>query len=194
MDFNLSSLLSMARFTIADPRGGARYVMGLNLPMAARWTALALSAVLAAVLTQVSIAMMPPVDQEMLGQMIGSPIQMAMLQGMVMVALVGAIYLIGHWRGGKGSFADALVLMCWLQFILLCLQIVQLALQLVLPMVADLLGLVGLGLFLWLLTNFTAELHGFRSLGLVFLGIIGSLFGITLLVVVMIILFIPVGA
>lgn len=194
MELSLSALLALARFTVANPRGGARFVLGLNLPLAARWTALALNAVLAAVFTHLSIALMPAAQREELAQVIGSPIQMAVLQGFVMVALVAAITLIGRMRGGRGSFADAIVLMAWLQFILLGLQMVQLALQLVVPLLADLVGLAGLGLFVWLLTNFTAELHGFRSLGLVFLGMLVSLLALTLGIVVLLMLFVSLGA
>ena len=60
--------------------------------------------------------------------------------------------------------------MIWLQFIMALLQAVQLVAVLILPLLAALLGLVGLGLFFWLLTGFVAELHGFRSPMQVFAG------------------------
>jgi hypothetical protein len=63
-----------------------------------------------------------------------------------------------------------------LQFILLCVQGAQLVALLVVPPLADLLSVAGLVVFLWLLTAFVAELHGFASMGRVLAGIIGSLF------------------
>jgi hypothetical protein len=75
-------------------------------------------------------------------------------------------------RGGRGTFRDALLLIAWLQFILLCVQALQLLLGLALPPAAELVGLIGLLLLVWLLTNFTAVLHGFTSLWTVFLGLV----------------------
>jgi hypothetical protein len=82
-------------------------------------------------------------------------------------------------RGGTGTFPDALILMVWLQFILLCVQLVQVLAGVMLPVLADLIGLAGLGLLLWLLTNFVAELHGFRSLIAVFAGLVAGAFAFT---------------
>ena len=65
-----------------------------------------------------------------------------------------------------------LLLMAWLQFILLCLQVLQLVTQVLLPPLSELLGLVGLALFFWLLTNFIAELHGFGSLVKTFVAVL----------------------
>jgi len=54
---------------------------------------------------------------------------------------------------------------------------------LALPLLAELLGLMAMGLFLWLLTVFTAELHGFRRLGMVFLGILATALAVGVLFV-----------
>ncbi len=97
-----------------------------------------------------------------------------MLQGVVLlVASCWLIYRIGRAAAGTGSFADALLVMVWLQFIMLGLQVGAAcgadARCRRWPAIVELGGLV---LFLWLLTNFIAELHGFRSLALVFGGIV----------------------
>ena len=68
------------------------------------------------------------------------------------------------------------LLIAWLQFIMVCIQVVQTALMLIVPPFASLLGIAGLVLFMWLLTNFIAVIHGFRSLGQVFVMILVSLF------------------
>ena len=70
MDLSLSTLLSLARFTVQNPREGARMVMRANLPMTARWVALALMAVASAILAHLAFALMPvEAQQAMAGAM-----------------------------------------------------------------------------------------------------------------------------
>ena len=88
--------------------------------------------------------------------------------------------LVGPRDRGTGSFEEALLLITWMQFIFVVLQVVQSLAFIFFPVVAGLIGIVALGLFFWLLTNFIAVLHGFSSLGLVLVGIIGSAIGIVM--------------
>lgn len=176
MDLTLASLLQLARFTVQSPREGARMVMQANLPMPARWVALALMAVVSSVVAHLSMGLMPAEAQAQMGGMMASPISTAILQAGLMVVSVHAVFWIGRWRGGKGSFADALILVGWLQFILLILQVVQIAAQVILPPVSNLIGFASIGIFLWLLSNFIAELHGFRSVFMTMLGVLATLF------------------
>ncbi|MFN3145271.1 MAG: hypothetical protein ACE368_08365 [Paracoccaceae bacterium] len=83
--------------------------------------------------------------------------------------------------GGGGSLDDTILLMAWMQWILVGLQVIQILALLVIPPLVGLIVLAGMGLFFWLLTNFVAELHGFRSLGRVFMIILLSMVGITIL-------------
>lgn len=176
MELTFATLLKMARDSILAPRAGAASVMALDLPPKVGWWALMLMAVGSALLTHLSIAMMPAETQAYLGGAMSSPVRTAILQWIVMLLSVQAIHKIGRWRGGKGSLPDAVILVAWLQFILLCVQVVQLVAQVILPPFAEMLGLAGLVLFFWLLTNFIAELHGFRSLALTFIGVLITLF------------------
>ena len=96
----------------------------------------------------------------------------------LLVVMVFAIHWVGRALGGRGSLEESILLVSWLQFIMVCLQVVQTLSLLVLPVVASLLGVVGLVLFLWLLTNFVAVLHGFKSLAQVFVMILVSAFGL----------------
>lgn len=176
MDLTLASLLQLARFTVQSPREGARMVMQANLPMPARWVALALMAVVSSVVAHLSMRMMPAEAQAQMGGMMASPISTAILQAGLMVVSVHAVFWIGRWRGGRGSFADALILVGWLQFILLILQVVQIVAQVILPPLSNLIGFASIGIFLWLLSNFIAELHGFRSVFMTMLGVLATLF------------------
>ena len=177
MDLTLPNILALVRLTLQSPRDGARRVMALDLPINVRWLALILVAVGSAIGTHLSIALMPPEQREIMLTLIASPVRTALLQAGIWAVIAAAIAVGGRMRGGTGSFPDALILMVWLQFILLCVQLVQVLVGIAVPMLADLIGLAGLGLLLWLLTNFVAELHGFRSLIAVFAGIVAGAFG-----------------
>ena len=67
--------------------------------------------------------------------------------------------------------------MVWLQLLTVALQLLQLVASVIAPPLAGLIGLGGFVLFLWLMTAFIAELHGFRSRGLVFLGMVLTALG-----------------
>lgn len=172
MDLSLTSLFALLQFTLRRPRDSARELLGMELPEAGRWIAFLLVAVGSAIGTHLSIAVLPPEQRAVLEQMFDSPIRTAMLQGGIWLVITMLITAVGRMRGGRGTFGGALLLVAWLLFILLCVQALQVALGVVLPPLADLVGLVGLGLMLWLMTNFVAELHGFTSLWQVFLGLV----------------------
>ena len=175
MDLTLPGLLRLARETIQDPKGGARRIMALDAPMGARWSALALMAVASALLTHASFALAPPATRDFFATAMASPLRTAVLQGAAMVLGVMAIHRIGVARGGRGALPEAISLMAWLQFILLVLQVAQLVAQVILPPLAEIIGVLGIGLFFYLLTNFVAELHGFRSLASTFMGILATM-------------------
>ncbi|MDO8885151.1 MAG: Yip1 family protein [Pseudotabrizicola sp.] len=193
MDLSLSTLLSLARFTIQNPREGARMVMGANMPIGARWVALALMAVVSAILAHLAFALMPlEVRQQMAGAM-SSPVTSAVMQGALMLGAVFVIHYVGRWRGGVGRFEDALILMIWLQFILLILQVVQIVTQVLLPPLSVIVGYASVGIFLWLLSNFVAELHGFKSVLMTFFGVLLALLAIGFVLAIVLIPFIAPG-
>lgn len=171
MDLTPALLMRMVRDTLVAPRAGAARMLGFGFAPVVGWISLLLMAVASTILTHISFAMMPEDAQAFWAAAMGSPVRTAILQWAVLLVSVHAIHKIGRWRGGKGSLDGAVILVAWLQFILLCVQIAQLVAQALVPPFADILGLIGLVLFLWLLTNFVAELHGFPSLALTFLGI-----------------------
>lgn len=193
MDLNLQALLALARFTLQSPREGARRVMKAAVPVQARWVALGVTAIVSAMLAHLSIALMPIEFRAQMGQGM-SPFVTAVVQAGLMVASVYLVHAVGRWRGGTGSFEDALILMVWLQFILMMLQLLQIVVQVVLPPLSDLVGLISVAVFLWLLSNFVAELHGFRSVGKVFFGILLMIFVFGLLLAFLLFPVIGVGA
>jgi hypothetical protein len=179
MELTPAFLLRMVRKTIVAPRAGAAAVLDMGFSASVGWLALMLMAIGSTLLTHISFAMMSQEAQDFWGAAMGSPMRTAMLQWVVLLISVHAIHKIGRWRGGVGSLNNAVILVAWLQFILLCVQVLELVIEPLVPAAAAMLGVFGLVLFLWLLTNFIAELHEFRSLGMVFFGIVLTLFAMS---------------
>jgi hypothetical protein len=174
MTLTMNGLFAMALRTIRNPREGATEVLSLGIPREALWPGLALVVVLSILLAQVtSLVMTGSAGME---EMPVGPAATGFIQLLLLVVMVFAIFWIGRSMGGTGSFEETILLVAWLQFIMVCIQVVQTALMLVVPPFASLLGIAGLVLFMWLLTNFVAVIHGFRSLGQVFVMILVSLF------------------
>lgn len=190
IDGTLAGLLQAARFTVQDPRAGARALMAMRLPMSVRWLAFGLVVTGSSLMTVLAVRFSPAGSDPAVAQVLSQPIALALMQGVVMLVFAQLMARVGQLAGGKGGFADALLLLTWVQVILMLLQIAQIVLELALPPLADLLGLLGLGLMFWLVTNFVAELHGFTSLGAVFAGVICTLlvagFVVTMLLVALV--------
>jgi len=107
--------------------------------------------------------------------MMAAPLDLALGHAVAFLLLTGAIYAMGRAVGGQGSFADSLTILVWFQLVLLCVQLVLLLVQLLVPPLVNVTSIVAMVLFFWLLTGFVAELHGFKSLGMTFLGIIAAM-------------------
>lgn len=174
IDGTLAGLLEAAKFSVLDPRAGARRLMAMQLPMPVRWLAFGLVIAGSSVLTVVAVQLGPTGGDPETARILTQPFGLALLQGSVLLIFAQLMARVGQMAGGRGAFPDALLLLTWAQIIMMLLQVVQVALELILPDVAALLGLAGLVLMLWLVTNFVAELHGFTSLGAVFAGVIGT--------------------
>ncbi len=172
---NLGHLLRMARETITNPREGAATILGLHLSVPALRVAFGLVVVLSMLLGELAVLISPPPPEGMLNV---SPVVMGLLQAAFMFVIAHAITLIGRWFGGTGRFEGALSLIIWMQFIFLCIQVVQLVAMVIIPPVAGLITILAMGLFFWLLVNFIAALHSFTSLGMIFVATILSAFGI----------------
>lgn len=178
--------------TVREPRAAARRILSMQLASGTVWKSFALVVVLSAVAGWLTLAVMPAETAPMMpGQ--ASPLSLAVVQGLSTLLLAGGVAFGGRIFGGRGAFAGALVLVVWLEFLLVCLQALQFFLMLVLPTLSTLVGFVAVGLFLWILTNFVAELHGFKSLGKVFAGIVGGFLVAGLLILALFGPLVPVG-
>ena len=172
-------LFGMALQTVPEPRKVARDVFSFGAPRSALWQILALLLVAMTFFAVISSVLFP-VDAAEMGAILGdeavapafvSPIVTGLVQATTAVITVWAIYWIGRALGGTGSFDEALLTVIWLHFVLLILQIGILVLGLFAPAMALLLTVMSFVMTFWLLSHFVAEMHGFRSAGSVFAGI-----------------------
>ena len=188
MDLNLAALLMQVRDTLANPRGGARRIMELRLSAQTGWSAVALMAVVSTLMAYVSFPLSPVNARAFFAEAMSIPLRTAFLQLFVWVAGTFAIYRLGRARGGRGTMAEAISLVAWLQFVMLVLQIVTLLAQVLVPPLAGVLALAEIVVFFWLLVNFVAELHGFKSLVATFAGVLA---GMCLLLLALAIILVP---
>lgn len=184
----IDTALRLARLSLADPQKGARAVLNLGIPMPARTVGLVLMAVASAILMHIGALLLPPTEDPVANFITGSPIRSAVVQWLILFLSVVLIDRIGRARGGTGSFADAMLIVVWLQILMLALQAVQLLALVIVPPLAALLNIAGLLLFFWLMTSFIAELHGFASRQAVFFGIVVTAIAVAFVLVVVVVL------
>lgn len=167
--------------TIVSPRSAARTLLAMNLAVEVRWVGLALVSVLTLFQMNLTLFFVPidaltPIEATMRNPLAGVPIQAASL-----VVIAAAMSRVGQMFGGEGQFSDALLLIVWLEFVLLCLQIVQLALLLVAPALGTVVSFLAMGLFVWAMAHFISELHGFKSMPKVVIGMFLTFIALALL-------------
>ncbi|KAF0675040.1 Yip1 family protein [Profundibacterium mesophilum] len=176
----LSDLGSLVGDTLRAPRETFARLSAWRLSVPVLSQALLLVVVLSVLLAELSNLMVSYLHPPGVGVMLLSPMFFGALQLALLVGMLFAILLVGRALGGHGDLAGSILLVSWLQFIMVCVQLVQSAALLLVPSLAWAIGVGGLVLFLWLLTNFIAELHGFTALGRVFAMILFTMLGVAL--------------
>lgn len=166
----------MLRETIVAPSAAARRLMAMRLEPGAVWTAFALVMVLGMLLA-LAMQLAFPVPKEFLDQspllrLQNQPLLMVAIQALFLVGVAWAMAAIGRRFGGRARLEDTLLLVAWMEFVLLVVQVAQIAATFFVPPVATLIGIAGFVLFFRLLTVFTAEANGFASLAAVFMGVL----------------------
>lgn len=183
-------LVALMRLTLTEPRRAARLLLAQDVPMRARTVGLLLVAVVSALLASLQIGQGPQTLDPLTDLMMASPFRAAVVQWLFLALSVVLVHRVGKAFGGRGSFPDTLLVVVWLQLIPVALQALQLVVSVLSPPLAGLIGLGGFAYFLWLMTAFIAELHGFASRGLVFLGMAltalgtGFVLGLVLILIV----------
>ncbi|WP_420344074.1 YIP1 family protein [Paenirhodobacter sp.] len=161
MDF--AFLRALIFGSLRDPQGAARAILALDLPASARWIAFGAVICLSAALGTGAEILFAFITKQDLGTPT-PPLPMALMQAGLILYGAWAVGFFGRKMGGAGRFADALVLIVWLEFMLILGQCVQLLIMVFFPLIS-VVGTLGLVLLLfWLLINFTAALHGFSNI------------------------------
>ncbi len=165
---------ALIALTLTEPRQAARRLMAMNLPAEARWLGLGLVVVMTMLTLQLIRLVLPDADPSPFGAAMGHPVSGFAFQAGSILVVSAVMAGAGRLFGGQGRFQDALLLMVWLEFVLALIAVLQLLLILVLPVAASILSIVALGLFLWLMVQFSAALHGFANLWAVLAGMVAS--------------------
>lgn len=175
MKFEWGYLFGMVLQTVPEPRKVARDVQSLPLSRGILWQMLALLLV-ATTFLGVIASILYPVDPEAFGPLFVDPIITGIAQAAVAVLTVFGIYWVGRMVGGTGSFDQALLTVIWLHFVLLIVELGVIFLGAFAPGIALLLWILGMVMTFWILSHFIAEMHGFNNAGMVFVGIILTMF------------------
>ena len=178
MAFDYKTILSQVVLTLRDPRASARWVINQGIPTRQAWEILLVvilgNVVLAGIL---SITLGGSLE----GAGFLGPFGLAALQAGFLWVLVHLVDKVGRKMGGVGTLSQSIMAIAWMQVVLLVLQIALLIIFQIIPVGPGYVNIIAVGAFFWLLSNFVAELHGFSSRLLVFIGILVGMFALGLL-------------
>lgn len=169
-------LADLVVLTLREPAAALQVLRGLDLPVSARWMALVLAVSLSTLLASLSLMLFPVEVDNPVSRMLSEPLPLAGVQFAAMVVSALMMAQVGRLFGGQGDFADALLVIAWVELVLVGLQAAQVVMMLLFPATAALLSVLAFGLFIYLAISMTKALHGFSSTGKVVLGFFGSLF------------------
>lgn len=182
MQFDINTIAAEMRAAVQDPRASARRVIAANLSLNTSALALLIVAILTGIISAFVGQMAQGGDTAAMPMAALSPVQWAIMQIAAMFVGASLIAAVGRGFGGQGTLAQSIALLAWAEFIVLMVQIAQVAAMFIIPPAAVILAVIGIGLTIWLIVNFVAELHGFDSLIKVFFALVGVSF---LLIVIM---------
>jgi Yip1-like protein len=172
-------LKALVRLTVQDPRAAAAGLLA-DRDAAAQAMPLAIVVVILGVFLSFGQSLVVEITpHSFAADMLQNPLLLAVIQFMGLMISTIAILVIGRMFGGRGSFAQTLLLSVWLQFFMLIVQAPITLVAIVAPPVASMLNTAAVFFFLYLTVSFVAELHGFRSRlkvlgGFIFASLIAS--------------------
>ncbi|MDO5659019.1 MAG: YIP1 family protein [Paracoccus sp. (in: a-proteobacteria)] len=175
MTFN--DFMTLAQVTFRDPPRALRMLQSLDLSIETRWLGLFLAVTLSAALAVIASAFFPLTNETGVIGLTRRPLALAGVQLFGMALGAWLLANVGRIFGGHGSFADALLVVTWVELLLVAVQAVQVVLMLIFPFFASFLGLAAIAAFIYLVVQFTKALHGFSSTFGVVLGLIGTAIG-----------------
>ncbi len=178
-------LLNLFSQTIRTPAQAAMLLQGQGLDRTTGWMILGLAVALNTLLYFLSLALFP-VPAEMMLPLLQTPFLVATVLGSTVVVLVFVFFWAGRSLGGNAPFDDILLMVGWLQYMRLAIQLGSLVLMLFIPNLAWVFVL-GTAIYgLWVVINFLNVAHGFGSLAksvmLLLLSLVGLMVGMSLIV------------
>ncbi|MEP2532531.1 YIP1 family protein [Shimia sp.] len=171
-------LRQLVMLTIYRPAQAATLLAGQNMPRETSWSILALAIILNTLTYFLSTALFP-VPTEIAMPLLTSPTLVCLILGSVVVMFVFAFFWVGRALGGKAAFDNILLMMAWLQYMRLIVQLIALVLMVFLPGLAQIF-VMATGLYgAWIVVNFMNVAHQFNSLGKSLMMLILTLIGMT---------------
>ena len=164
----LSDVAALLRLTLTDPAAAARAVLSAGFPREHHWSLFLLTITLTGALWQLSVIVSPPQLPE--GATPPSGFTVTALTGASILLLAMTIRWVGRLAGGEGDLESVLLLTIWYGLVQVPLGVVELVVLLIAPGLGAVFVIAVIAVMLWVLTNFIAVVHGFHSLGRVFLG------------------------
>lgn len=174
MSVTITDLWALLRDSVLQPRTVMRRFLDTPVPTAWLWQALVLLAILAGLLSWSELVSGPEGSLPFDPAQLPGPAVMALMQFGLLAVLVPVIYFVGRLFRGTGDPVGALKLLVWWQALTMVLQLAEVLAITLLPFLAMFVFIATFAALFWTLTNGVAEVHGFSSLGLVLLGIIGT--------------------
>jgi len=189
MELSITSLRDLVMLSLREPRAAARHLLDLGLGRDVLWTALALVVTLSAIsfyLTNVTLTQEVMPTPEPPGGGLGPMFVQRMSPAIVtlmffgnMVLLVFGLYWTGKVLGGVASLPDMILVLSWVQFLMLVLQVAQTVLMLLAPLVAALFTFAALIYLMWVFLVFLAEAEGFSNLPRAVIQVLLTLVGVS---------------
>ncbi len=152
------------------PRAAARYWIDQRLPLVLICQALLLMAVVLTLIGGLEHAMAQDQPPPQLAG--GNQFSVVLVHAVLLLVPAALIHVIGERSRSTARFADAILMIVWLQFVLLPIQIAATLTLGAGSGLTDAILFVYVAVTFWLLTHFVTELHGYKSRMNVFLGIL----------------------
>lgn len=156
------SLRALVATTVTNPAEAARQLLSLNLARETLWLALALAIVLNATLHVLSNILVPVNDPD-LQILTNSLVAYVALAGGGLLLSIAAFFYVGRKMGGAGSFEDVMILMVWMQYLRVLVQVLSLIFMLAIPGLFGILALAAALLWLYIIVHFIDQAHRFGS-------------------------------
>jgi len=174
----LSDIFKMVLSTLKDPRVAASNILAFAPTRQMLWLSMIVVVIISILMSEIANYMLPVVLDNTIIVVMDIPLLAAGVLMFIMVVMIYCTHYIGQACGGNGRLDESFSVVIWLQSIMISLQLLQLLIIPFFPNLAVVFGLFGGVVFFWLYINFVTVLHGFNSLGKVFVGVIFSIVGV----------------